>query len=234
MSIFFPTRTKVEQLPPQHRDLTLQRRLGVLQSADDWERLLASVARHDEVTGGRAKYALPTEFYERGLPVLRVLLADAAPGAPVGLSVLEANPQFGPDQPVPDRGRRRGTKEAYATLVTLMAEAPLRDGSHVRLTQVTVSRRRKWRQSNGRKTKFKNKTKHTYRLEALLTLPKGVEPRQPAVAPPADLQVRVFPGKRARVRVRAKATEAPAGDQILDLMTEAFRWAPSSRLQEAS
>lgn len=234
MSIFFPTRTKVEQLPPQHRDLTLQRRLGVLQSADDWERLLASVARHDEVTGGRAKYALPDDFTQRGLPVLRVLLADVAPGWPVGLSVLEARPQFGPDQPLPDQGHRRGVKEAYGSLVTLMAEAPLRDGSHVRLTQVTVSRRRKWRQSRGGKTKFKNKTKRTYRLEVMLMLPKGVEARQPAVAPPAAIQVRVFPGKRARVRVRAKAAQAPTADQILDLMTEAFRWAPASRLQEAS
>ncbi|GAB3623664.1 hypothetical protein GCM10027418_17480 [Mariniluteicoccus endophyticus] len=235
MAIFFRTKAKVKELPPLHRDLVLEKRLGVMQSHADWQALLGSLATHEQVTERKAKYALPQGFMDVALPLLRVLLADSAPDRPVGLSYMEAVVGWGPDQAVGDVGHRRAVKERFAFDVPLQAEAWLRDGSHLSVRQLRRTRHRSWRQrSRSGKTKFKSKSKSKFRPQVVLRLPKDVAPVRPNPPAPPSVSVDVKPGRRARVLVEFKAEQPASREALFDLMTEAFRWSPRSGMTEAA
>lgn len=240
MSFLFPTRAKVLKLPQQHRELVLLKRLGVRQTPEDWDALLDSLRGHDEVTGGRKKYALPARFLEVGLPVLRVLLADTAPGRPVGFAFQEIKPTLGEHVAIPDPPRsvpyvrRSGFKEAFAFDMGFQGEALLRDGSRVYLHELRRTRSRKWRQTRGGKTKFKSKQKMVYRYQVMLSLPRGVQAVRPSAPPPGGMQVSIKEGERARIKVEVKSSAQLGMEAILDLMTEAFRWSPRSGMTEAA
>ncbi|WP_026927650.1 hypothetical protein [Granulicoccus phenolivorans] len=232
--MFSATKKKVQALPPLHRDLVLERTLGYAQLPHDWEYLLASIAQHQAVTGGKRKYALPGPFLAVALPLLRVILADARPEAPVALLVDDRlDLVFGPGMPLPDHHHRRGIKIAWMVQIPIQAEARLRDGSRLRIRIVRRTRRLTWRQrgSVSHKTKFKSKDKAYHLLQVALRLPRGVEPVRPPTPSPNWLSVAVNPGDRYEIRADTKTTgdEMPSVNLILHVLTEAFRWSPTAR-----
>lgn len=238
MSLFFPTRTKVEQLPALHRDLVLSKRIGVMQDRRGWLDFLTSLSHHDEVTGGRRKYAISARFLDVALPLLHVLMADAAPDARIGLAFVEQDVPLGPATKlgtvVVNGRQRRGMTEKWGSDTPLQAETMLRDGSRLLMREDRRRRHREWRQtSSSGKTKWKSRDKDIYRYSVTLDLPKGVTPVNPGVRGswPCEIEDR---GSRFRVRVRASTPTRQDLTVVLDLITEALRHSPSTHMSEAT
>lgn len=224
----------LDALPPMHRDLARESRIGVRMMPQDWEWLLASLQRHDEYMLKSGKHALPTDFRQGALPLLRVLLADVAPGQPVALSFQDPDPNYGPKVSVPDVGIRRGTTERFSFDTPIMAEAVLRDGSKLFVRVLRRQRLREWRRTRNGKTKWKSKVKDSFRVEAVLVLPKGIKAVHPSSPPPRGIDTKVKQGTRDRITVRGKLGQQINGNMFFDAMTEAFRWSPRTRMTEAA
>lgn len=234
--MFSGSKKQVEQLPPLHRHLALERNLGYAQPPEAWEALLASIAGHDQVTGGSRKYALPGPFLTAGVPLLRVILADARANEPVALLVDDRLDMFyGPSMPLPDQGHRFGRAVSWAVQVPIQAEARLRDGSRLRVRIVRRTRRVAWRQrgSYSRKVKFKSRRKEFFVYQVRLRLPRGVAPVPPAHPAPGWLRAQVIPGERSQIKADIRTAGHPMDvTTLLHAMTEAFRWSPKARASE--
>ena len=223
-------------LPPQHRALATQYALAVAQTPRQWDELFASLSNHEQLV---RKQPLPPRVREILLPLVKVLSQDVEPDGVIGITT----DLRGPDAPGKVHPGRQLQPIAPVTRISeevswdpwLVVSADLRNGAHLDLTVVDITRIHKLRKrSSSGKVKLKNKRKATQRITVTLKTAKDAVVVPPPPSPATGfLQVSARPkGNRQLVVAKAKyAVPNPMqpGWQLNTIMlavAEVFRWVP--------
>lgn len=223
-------------LPPQHRALATEQVLAVAQSPRQWDELFTSLVTHEQLV---RRQPLPPRAREILLPLVKVLSQDVEPDGVIGITADLRGPDAPgklhpgrPLQPIPPVTK---ITEEVSWDPWLVVSADLKNGAHLDLTVVDITRIQKLRKrSSSGKTKWKTKRKASQRITVTLTTAKGAVIVPPAPSPATRfLRVSGRPkGNRALVVAKGKyalPAPAPAGWQLNTIMlavAEVFRWIP--------
>lgn len=228
------TKAAIASFHPLHQALISHHTINVTLDPAGWTALVASLSRHNALVR-RRKWALPPRTLDVLVPLVQLLAADMAPGAPLAVAadLRGGKPaeKAGQRQQLPVRPPVRSATQWFVTDPWLWVRAPLRDGSVLGLTVVDRFRhRRVQKRSRSGKYKTKTKTKQTQVIRVTRTLPRGLAGQRPGTAPPAWISVRIRDRKRRALTATAKMPTVPCSSEqvqhILTVATETFRWTP--------
>ncbi|WP_433333194.1 hypothetical protein [Spirillospora sp. CA-294931] len=229
-------RAAIEGFHPLHQALIHHRAFTATLRPADWELLIQSLARHDELVR-RRKWSPPPRARVVLVPLLRILGEDMAAKGTLSVALDLRGPDLrekrtGVTKLPGDRQRRiRKILQWWAFDPWLRMRAELRDGSVLELTVTDRLRHRRIsKTSRSGKHKSKNKTKTVQILTATRKLPPGMPYQRPATPPPRWITPKFKEGRRTVIRASAKlaaaSDERMLTEQILNVSTETFRWTP--------
>lgn len=224
-------------LPPQHRSLATDHYLAVAQTPTQWDELFASLAQHELLV---RKQPLPHRALEILLPIVKVLGQDVGPKGVIGVTADLRGPDA-PGKVHPGRNLEpippvMKIDEQISWDPWLVVSADLRNGAHVDLTVVDITRIHKLRKrSQSGKTKTKTKTKVSQRITVTLKTARDAAVVPPPPSPATNwIRVSARPkGNRQLVVAKAKYPVAPMPQPgwqlniIMLTLAEVFRWVPA-------